>query len=379
MTASVNSRKLFPSLALLILLLASLACGTSTTASPQPTENSQEQVQAEPSKTPEATKTPKPSATPTPVPIGLSRNNPLLRTDLVSAPNWDIQVIETKRGEDAWQDIQAANMFNEAAPEGMEYLLVKIHAKSTYTDSDEHGISGCDFDVTGDRFFNYTCSMASVVEPDPQLDARLFSGGETEGWAAFLVGQGEGNLMLVVDESLNFDSDARRYIALDDGASLNIPSDLANIKLTDAGKDRSAPAPRSEKIITEDWELLIIDVIRGDEAWKMAQEANQFNDPPLDGFEYIAVKVHVRYIGTEDRAASIDGTFFKSTGSAGILHDAPSVVDPLPQLDVSLYPGGEFEGWIVVQASIGETNMILVFEPLFDFSGKNKRFISLEP
>ena len=242
-----NSRTLFPSLALLVLQLASLACGTSTTASPQPTEGSQGQVQVEPSKIPEATKTPEPPATPTPAPIGLSRNNPFPRTDLVSAPNWDVQIVEVKRGAEAWQDIQAANMFNEAAPEGMEYLLVKIHAKSTYTDSDEHSISGCEFDVTGDRLINYTCSMAGVVEPDPQLDARLYSGGETEGWAAYLVAQGEGNLMLVVDESFNFDSDARRYIALDDGASLEITSDLASIKPTDAGKDRNAPAPRNEK------------------------------------------------------------------------------------------------------------------------------------
>lgn len=373
-----GKRNAVPFFALAVLLLVSLACGTSTTASPQPTQESS-QGQVEPTKVPEATKTPAPPPTPTPAPIGLSRSNPFPRTDLVSAPNWDVQVVEVKRGESAWQDIQAANMFNEVAPEGMEYLLVKIHAKSTYADSDEHSISGCDFDVTGDKLINYTCSMASVVEPDPQLDAKLFSGGETEGWAAYLVAQGEGNLMLVVDESFNFDSDARRYIALDDGASLDIPSDLASIKPTDAGKDRNAPAPRTEKVITEDWELLITDVIRGDEAWKMAQEANQFNDPPQEGFEYIAVKIHVRYIGTEDKPTNMDGTFFKSTGSAGILHDAPRVVDPSPQLDISLYPGGEFEGWIVVQASVGETNMMLVFEPLFDFSGNNKRFISLEP
>jgi hypothetical protein len=268
-------------------------------------------------------------------------------------------------------------MFNEVAPEGMEYLLVKIHAKSTYTDSDEHSISGCDFDVTGDRLSNYTCGM--IVAPDPQLDANLFSGGETEGWAAYLVGQGEGNLILVVDETLNFDSDAKRYIALDDGASIDISPDLANIKPNSMGKERNAPGNRADKIITEDWEWFIVDVIRGDDAWKMAQEANQFNDPPAEGFEYIAVKIHVRYIGTEDKAANIDGTFFKSTGSANVLYDAPTVVDPSPQLDIWLYPGGEFEGWIVVQASQGETNMVLVFEPLFDFSGNNKRFILLEP
>jgi len=109
----MSSKRNFVSfLALTVLLLASLACGTSTTVSPQPTNSNQEQVQVEPSKVPEATKTPAPPPTPTPAPIGLSRSNPFLRTDLVSAPNWDVQVVEVKRGESAWQDIQAANMFN---------------------------------------------------------------------------------------------------------------------------------------------------------------------------------------------------------------------------------------------------------------------------
>jgi len=371
-------------LALAVILLASLACGTSSTVAPQPTKESDQDIvgASKPpvvTNTPETTKTIESPPTHTPTIIGLSRNNPFSCTDLVSAPNWDVQVIDIKRGEEAWQDIQAANMFNESAPEGMEYLLVKIHAKSTYADSDDHSISGCDFDVTGDKLINYTCSMASVVEPDPHLDARLYSGGETEGWAAYLVAQNEGNLMLVVDESYNFDSDAVRYIALNDGATIDIPPDLESIKTTDSGKNRNAPASRTEKVITEDWELLITDVIRGDTVWEMVQEANQFNDPPKDGFEYIAVRIHVRYIGSEEKPTSIDGSYFKSTGSAGILHDAPSIVDPSPQLDISLYPGGEYEGWIVVQASVGETNMMLVFEPIFDFSDKNKRFISLEP
>ncbi len=338
--------------------------------------------QVQPTTPPEPTDTPKPTPVPptaTPQPIGLSRSNPYPRSEVVSAPNWDVQVLEVKRGEEAWKDIQAANMFNEAAPEGMEYLLVKLHVKSTYADSDEHSIGGCDFDVTGDRLIRYTCSMAMVVEPDPQLDARLFTGGEAEGWSAYLVAQGEGNLILVVNETYNFDEGAIRYIALDEGAKISISPELASIKPTDLGKERNNPASRADKITTEDWEVSVIEVIRGDEAWRMVQEANQFNDPPAKGMEYIAVRIHVRYIGTEDKAENIDGSFFKTVGSTAVLYDSPSVVGPDPSLDIWLYPGGEYEGWIVAQAAKDETGVVLVFDPLFDFSGKNRRFISLEP
>lgn len=381
-----QSRKVtLPFLALALLIAASLACGGGTTAPTQvgqatnPPESVATAGQAEPTKPPEPTNTPKPTPIPptaTPPPVGLSRSNPYPRSELISAPNWDFQVLEVVRGDEAWKAIQAANQFNDPAPEGMEYLLVKLHVKSTYADSDEHTIGGGDFKVTGDRLTRY--SGAFAVEPDPQLDAKLFTSGESEGWAAYLVSTGESNLILIFDELLNFDDNALRYVALDDGASISVASDLKDIKATDSGKERNSPAPHTEKIVTEDWEISMLEIVRGDEAWKMVKEANQFNEAPAEGMEYIVVKVHVRYISTDDAAAQIDGTFFKTTGSASVLYDAPLAVDPNPMLDAALYPGGEFEGWITVQAAKDETGVVLVFEPVFDFSGQNKRFISLE-
>ena len=137
-------------------------------------------------------------------------------------------------------------------------------------------------------------------------------------------------------------------------------------------------SPAISLVTTDDWEITVLEVIRGEEAWNMALATNQFNEAPAEGMEYIVAKVHVRYIGTEDEAAALDGTFFKSTGSASVLYDAPPIVDPEPQLEAYLYPGGEFEGWITVQVAVGETGVMLVFEPWFDFSGDNKRFIALE-
>jgi len=307
----------------------------------------------------------------------MSRGNPFPSSEIVAAPNWDIQVLEIVRGDAAWQAIQAANQFNDPAPEGMEYLLVKIHVKCTYDDSDEHSISGSDFRVTGDRFIQY--SGAYAVEPDPQLDAQLFTDGETEGWAAFLAGQEEGNLILIFDELLSFDEDRRRFIALDEGASVTIPSELSTIQPTDLGAERTNPAPFGETIITEDWKVSLLEIIRGEEAWTMAQEANEFNDPPVEGMEYIAVRVYAQYIGTKDSPAQIDGSYFKTTGSASVLYDLPSVVDPEPAFDATLFPGGEVEGWVILQAAQEETDVIAVFEPLFSFSSANKRFLSLEP
>jgi hypothetical protein len=307
----------------------------------------------------------------------MSRSNPYPHSELVSAPNWDVQVLEVVRSDEAWQLIQGANQFNEPAPEGMEYLLVKLHVKCMYEDDEEHSISEADFEVTGDRLIRYWTAM--VVAPDPQLDARLFQGGETEGWAVYLVGQGEDNLILIVDELMSFDENRFRFIALDEDAAISVAPDLGAIQPTDLGEERGNPAPFGETVTTEDWEVTILEVVRGDEAWTMVQEANQFNEPPEEGMEYVAVKAHARYISTVDESLAIDGSYFETTGSAGVLYDPPSIVDPSPVLDATLFPGGQYEGWVTLQAAQDETGLLAVFEPWFALTSKSRRFLSLEP
>jgi hypothetical protein len=309
--------------------------------------------------------------------VGLSRSNPAPRSQIVPAPNWDVQVVDVVRGDPAWQALAATNQFNDPAPEGMEYLLVRLRVKSTYADNEEHNIGSGDFDVTGDRLALYSSALA--VAPDPELNADLRTGGETEGWVPYLVGQGEGNLMLVVNELANFDETRFRYIALDDGAALGMDPALGAIAPTDAGRDPGSPAARGETVVTEDWEITLLDVIRGDEAWAAVQAASSVNDPPAAGMEYILARVHARYIATAEATDSIDGFSFKSTGSAGVVYDTPIVVGLEPELEASLFPGGQAEGWIAVVVAEDEADVALVFEPLFDFGGENVRYISIEP
>lgn len=321
--------------------------------------------------------TPTEEPTPTPVPVqGMSRGNPFPLDALVEAPNWDVQVLEVIRGEDAWTQIQAANRFNEPPPEGMEYLLVRVKATSTYSDADSHGISGSDFAVTGDQLQRY--SRAFVVTMDPELDADLFSGGETEGWIPFAIGQGEGSLILIVDELLNFDDDRFRFIALEEGASIFVDSKLSDIDPSSQGASRTEPVALGETATTEDWEITITEVIHGDEAWSAVQNANQFNEPPAEGMEYVAAKLLVRYIGTTDRAVNISGAEFDLTGEANLLYNWPSIVDPEPSLDVYLFPGGQYEGWTVMEARQGEEDLMVRFEPLFEFSDENIRYLAID-
>jgi hypothetical protein len=266
----------------------------------------------------------------------------------------------------------------------MEYLLVMLHVKSTAPGSEEHRIHPCDFFVTGDSLLRHECAITtvSVSEPEPALYGGLFTGGEAEGWAAYLVNQGEKSLVLIVGGMSNFDESTYRYIALEEDVLLSIPPGLDAILPNQAGMERSSPASRSEKIITENWEITLLEAVRGEAAWSMVKDAADFNPAPVEGMEYIAAKVRARYIGTEEHAGRIDTFAFRSTGSANVVYDNPMIIlGPRPRLSMAVYPGGEVEGWIVVQAGQGESGVMLVYRSteVEDINTPSPRYISLEP
>jgi hypothetical protein len=307
----------------------------------------------------------------------MGRSNPYPPTETVSASNWVVQVIEFQRGNEAWNTLQTAESTNPAPPQGKEYVLVKIKAKCSYTDQDKHPISANDFKVTGDQLIAYEAADVVVV-PAPALDADLAAEEEAEGWAAYLVNKDEGNLILFLDEMANNNDDRLRFIALEAGASVNISPDQVSIQPTDLGKTPDKPAPRAAKINTQNWEVTVKEIVRGDQAWNMIKQADEATDPPPEGMEYTAVKVHVRFLDKPDQAMRIDNFYFTSSDSSGVLYDFTSVTLPPPALEVLLFPGGEYEGWVVVQSNKDAKGLVLVFESLLDTTSESRRYISLE-
>jgi hypothetical protein len=54
------------------------------------------------------------------------------------------------------------------------------------------------------------------------------------------------------------------------------------------------------------------------------------------------------------------------------------IQSPEPYLQARLFLGGEYEGWLVMQAKKDQTGLIKVFGLEFDKDGQNKRYIFLE-
>lgn len=322
---------------------------------------------------PTPTSAPPPTATSTPSP-GLSLARPLPPDSVFSLAGWEARVLEVKRGEAAAQAIRDANPFNRPAADGREYVLVRLNVKSVHPDRMSHRISGADFRLMGARRTEYL--SGGVVVPAPKLDAELFTGGEVEGWVVFEIDRDEDQLILIWDLLADVRAD-RIYVALTAGAALPIDPQLDQIVPTDLGRTRAAPAPVGATVVTDDWMITVLDAIRGDEAWAQILTANRYNTPPAPGMEYVLVRVRARYIRPEETITRIDSGWFKLSGAANVLHDAPSLVKPKPALEAWLLAGGEVEGWVGLQARAGETDLRLVFAPLFDRDQSQRRYLAL--
>jgi hypothetical protein len=142
-------------------------------------------VTATPSSTPIPSPTPTPSSTPLPAP-GYSRSDPAdINADgLVIIDDrfgLRISLFEIIRGEEAWRMVREANMFNNAAKPGWEYILARIRVEAiTSLDEDAtFSLYGSLFTVVSTEGKEYD---GSVITPEPRLSARLYAGASHQGW-----------------------------------------------------------------------------------------------------------------------------------------------------------------------------------------------------
>lgn len=114
-----------------------------------------------------------------------------------------------------------------------------------------------------------------------------------------------------------------------------------------------------------DLELSVVDTIRGEEAWNIIINENQFNDPAPEGKEYIINRVKLKLLNatSEDLKTSFRSNEFDYISETGASYSSVSVVLP-DKLDVELYNNGEAEGNIVGLVDI-EDKPLLRFNQMF--------------
>ncbi len=151
-----------------------------------------------------------------------------------------------------------------------------------------------------------------------------------------------------------------------------------NITVNEAPQlgSRMNPAPIGTSLIynvTDSWlygdysvKITVLQVIRGSQAWQMIHDANMFNDPPEQGYEYILAKIRFEYLWNSDPNQDIDISqySFDVFSEDGVKYDEPIIVAPDPQLSTTLYPGGIKEGWGAYQVAIDDEHPLLVYDQI---------------
>lgn len=111
-----------------------------------------------------------------------------------------------------------------------------------------------------------------------------------------------------------------------------------------------------------EFDISVDQVITGEDAWQMVRSANSFNDPPIEGYEYVCIYITVTYTdGPDDRVLELNEYDFEIVSSGEVFDAFDSfVVSPKPEFDAQLFPGGSTSGWIVLTAKAGDTQPLLV-------------------
>ena len=126
--------------------------------------------------------------------IPFSRKNPApigaLQTisvkSLIGNHNASVSINSIERGTTAWAKIKQANMFNDEAPEGYEYILANITITANSVDNDG-AVSVSEYDFTSYSSNDEEYQRYAIVNPEPSLSGKIFTGGSQSGFATFVV------------------------------------------------------------------------------------------------------------------------------------------------------------------------------------------------
>jgi hypothetical protein len=99
-----------------------------------------------------------------------------------------------------------------------------------------------------------------------------------------------------------------------------------------------------------DMKITLVEVLRGDEAWKRIKDANPSNKQADSGFEYILARVKFEYYARGTPGSCIHQLIpdqFASYSADGSDYKPAVVVSPKPELRKDMKAGETLEGWIV--------------------------------
>ena len=112
------------------------------------------------------------------------------------------------------------------------------------------------------------------------------------------------------------------------------------------------------------FQLQVVEVIRGADAYSRILSANMFNDAPPAGYEFVLMRIHIAYTGADQGVLSLDKYDMAVVTSGRIITYRDTIIySPCciePDFDFQLLVGGEGEGWLALPVVVDDPNPLLV-------------------
>ena len=120
-----------------------------------------------------------------PAPIGTVQQYKYI-DDYYCNANVNLKIVSAIRGAEANRIIKETNQFNDEAPEGYEFVLAKVALTVEYVE-DDTSIELSENNFTCFSSNNEEMPFISVVEPSPQFEGEIYTGGNKDANISFLV------------------------------------------------------------------------------------------------------------------------------------------------------------------------------------------------
>lgn len=129
-----------------------------------------------------------------------------------------------------------------------------------------------------------------------------------------------------------------------------------------SGDSRADPVPLGQEAVAGPLRVSVREVTSGPTAVDRVLAVTEVNVGPREGHTYILANVVVHNDG--DAPIFVSNDDFGLTGSSGVIHRFLIIEPPEPALFATLDPGASTEGWLVFEAPLDETELLLVFDSL---------------
>jgi hypothetical protein len=163
-----------------------------------------------------------------------------------------------------------------------------------------------------------------------------------------------------------------KYVTVEDGKTTHIN---ANLEKEPIGTYKN-PAKVGDVVRLETssiygskvYDVSVVRYMRGSEVDSLIKNANMFNPEPKSGYEYLLVKVKVKYVSGDDSDYISSYNFKAYCNGVGYSEAFAVLPDAYSELrGVELMPGGEISGWILYEVPKYK-DVLIEYAPLISSS-----------